>query len=104
MIYELPLQIIYPSPSMPKGRNKELIDRRDKALIRRYYYWTEVQRLRLDDTLRQLSMNEFFISEERIMAIIRTQAHLASDVPIQARQKVRVPRITSAHLALFTGE
>ena len=30
---------------MPKGRDKTLIELRDEALLRRYYYWTEVQRL-----------------------------------------------------------
>ena len=42
---------------------------RDEALCRRYYYWTEVQRLRFDDALTVLSRQEFFISEERIMSI-----------------------------------
>ena len=37
---------------MGKGRDKELIRLRDEALCRRYYYWTEVQRLRFDDALR----------------------------------------------------
>ena len=37
--------------TMKKGRNKELIKLRDEALYRRYYYWTEVQRLRFDDAL-----------------------------------------------------
>lgn len=56
---------------MAKGRDKELIKLRDEALCRRYYYWTERQRLRFDDALKILSEREFFISEERIMAIIR---------------------------------
>ena len=47
--------------AMKKGRNKELIKLRDEALYRRYYYWTEVQRLRFDDALRLLSEREFFI-------------------------------------------
>ena len=34
---------------MAKGRDKNLIELRDEALCRRYYYWTEVQRLRFDD-------------------------------------------------------
>ena len=37
------------SDTMPRGRNKHLIEQRNSALIRRYYYWTEVQRLRFDD-------------------------------------------------------
>lgn len=37
---------------MGKGRDKELIKLRDEALCRRYYYWTEIQRLRFDDALK----------------------------------------------------
>ena len=56
---------------MAKGRDKELIRKRNEALCRRYYFWTEVQGLRFDRALKILSEQEFFISEERIMAIIR---------------------------------
>ena len=59
---------------MGKGRDKELIKLRDEALCRRYYYWTEIQRLRFDDALKVLSEREFFISEERIMTIIRRKS------------------------------
>lgn len=44
---------------MAKGRDKNLIELRDEALCRRYYYWTEVQRLRFDDALKVLSRQEF---------------------------------------------
>jgi len=54
-----------------KGRDKGLISARDHKLYERYYYWTEVQRLRFDDALHVLSTKEFFISESRIMQIIR---------------------------------
>lgn len=56
---------------MSKGRDKHLIDERDRKLFARYYYWTEVKRLRFDDTIRKLSSEEFFISEGRVMQIIR---------------------------------
>lgn len=56
---------------MSKGRDKRLISARDRKLFERYYYWTEVKRLRFDDALRKLSSEEFFISEGRIMHIIR---------------------------------
>ena len=54
---------------MPRGRNKALIARRDEMLCHRYHYWTETQRLRFDDTLKILSEEEFFLSEERILTI-----------------------------------
>lgn len=56
---------------MGKGRNKQLIEERDRRLFERYYYWTEVKRLRFDDTISILSTQEFFLSEGRIMHIIR---------------------------------
>ena len=56
---------------MAKGRSKVLISSRDIRLIERYYYWTEVRRLRFDDTIKKLSEEEFFISESRVMQIVR---------------------------------
>ena len=70
---------------MGKGRDKNLIDLRNYKLCHRYYYWTEVVRLRFDDVLKVLSEKEFFISEERIMAIIRdcyNNSNYISDKPI----------------------
>ena len=45
---------------MGKGRDKELIKLRDVALCRRYYYWTEIQRMRYDDAFKMLSEIEYF--------------------------------------------
>lgn len=89
---------------MPKGRDKELISRRDEALCRRYYYWTEVQRLRFDDALKVLSKEEFFISEERIMSIIRRKCKELDDIAVKPVPKVKKPRITQAQLQLFTDD
>ena len=55
---------------MGKGRNKNLVELRDQALLRRYYYWTEIKRLRFDDVYQIISESEFFISIDRISAII----------------------------------
>ena len=90
---------VYKIFAMAKGRNKHLIEKRNEALCRRYYYWTEVQRLRFDDALRILSEQEFFLSEERILSIIRENiAKLKDVVPVK---KVKVPRLTAAQLTLF---
>ena len=94
-VYQIPL-------FMPKGRNKDLISRRDEKLLRRYYYWTEVQRRRFDDALRILSEEEFFISEARIMAIIRRNCDKLDDIEVKPVPKVRKPRVSQ--LALFSGE
>ena len=89
---------------MPKGRDKTLIELRDEALLRRYYYWTEVQRLRFDDALRILSRQEFFISEERIMAIIRRKCDMLKEIALKPVPKVKRPRLTAVQLSLFTGD
>ena len=86
---------------MGKGRSKRLIDKRDEHLCRRYYYWTEKQRLRFDDALRILSEQEFFISEERIMAIIRRKCHELKDIEVKPVPKIRMPRLNALQLTLF---
>ena len=89
---------------MAKGRDKNLIELRDEALCRRYYYWTEVQRLRFDDALKVLSRQEFFISEERIMSIIRRKCRELKDLEVKPVPQVKKPRLTATQLSLFTGE
>ena len=86
---------------MGKGRNSELIRKRDEALCRRYYELTEKQRLRFDDALRVLSQQEFFISEGRIMAIIRKKVGELKDIALKPVPKVKMPRLTAKQLELF---
>ena len=88
---------------MSKGRNKNLIKKRNEALIRRYYYWTEVRRRRFDDVLKILSEEEFFLSEERILSIIREAGnrHEKDRVPVPQSPHRRMPRITEKQLSLF---
>lgn len=52
-------------------RKKELKAARDMKMFERYYYWIEVRRLRFDDAVKKLSEEEFFVSEERVMQIVR---------------------------------
>lgn len=89
---------------MARGRDKTLISLRDEKLLRRYYYWTEVQRLRFDDALKILSRDEFFLSEDRIMAIIRANCHKLDDIGVRPVPKVRKPRLSASQLSLFTGD
>ncbi len=56
---------------MGKGRDKALIAARDQRVFERYYYWTEVKRLRFDDAVKKLSEEEFFLSESRILQVVR---------------------------------
>ncbi len=94
----------YPPPGLPRGRNKGLIDKRNEALCRRWYYWTEGQRLRFDDALKILSEQEFFISEDRVMAIIRQYCKEHPEGDIRPAPKIKVPKLTAGQLRLFSGE
>ena len=50
-----------------------LREQRDKKVFERYIYWTEQQRLRFDDTIKKLSEQEFFLTEDYILQIIRKE-------------------------------
>jgi len=89
---------------MGKGRNKDLIKLRNEALLRRYYFWIEVQRLRFDDALKVLSEREFFISEERIMAIIRNAICNGENNKTLTVPRVKAPRLTAAMLNLLSED
>ena len=84
---------------MAKGRSKNLISLRDEKLIR-----TEIRRRRFDDALAILSQEEFFISEARIMAIIRKNCDKLTDIEVRPVPKVKMPRVTAMQLTLFAGE
>lgn len=86
---------------MSRGRSSELIMKRNEALLRRYYYWTEIQRLRFDDALKILSEKEFFISVDRIMAIIRSNCNRLKDIDVKPVPKIKKPRLTAAQLSLL---
>lgn len=88
------------------GRDKNLIEARNRKIAVRYYYWTEIRRLRFDDAIRQLSENEFFLSEQRVMAILRNMAKVGTlnGVDCKTKPHVRKPRITSEQFKLFKGE
>ena len=70
-----------------RGRNRKLISLRDEKLLYRWYYWTEICRRRLDDALQILSQEEFFISEERIIAIIRENSHIFERIQKEHAEK-----------------
>lgn len=90
--------------SRRKGRSEELISLRDEKLMRRWHYWTEVQRLRFDDALKVLSTQEFFISEERVMSIIRKNIDRMEELAVKPAPAVKKPRLNQDQLSLFTGE
>lgn len=86
---------------MPKGRSKELIKARNAKIAQRWYYWTERQRLRFDDALKILSRQEFFLSEERILCILKQYAKEHPSRNLSVKTKVKVPKLTVEQLSLF---
>ena len=90
---------------MRRQRDTRLIEKRNKKICARYYYWTEVQRLRSDDALHQLSEEEFFLSEATILNILRTmqrmgEAELRKNSTLKKPQKM--PTISASVLAFMT--
>lgn len=71
-----------------------MIEKRNEDLLKRYHYWTEVKRLRFDDTLKVLSEQEFYISEPRIMAIIRENIDKLEGIKVKPVPKVRIAQIS----------
>ena len=88
-----------------KGRSQELIAKRDAMLCRRYHYWTEIwteiARRRFDDTLKILSEEEFFLSEERILVILRRNSNLLQEL-LQTSKTNKAPRRIKKE-TLFSG-
>lgn len=62
------------------ARSEELVKNRDQRLFERYYYWTEILRLRFDDAIAKLATEEFFISEGRVEQIIRRKIQEGAEV------------------------
>lgn len=89
---------------MKRGRDQELIRKRDEALCRRWVVLTEQERLRYDDALKVLSEQEFFISEERIMAILRKMSGQMRHIIQRGVPKVRKPRLTHRQLDLLFAD
>lgn len=42
------------------------VESRNKMLVLRYYYWTEIRRRRYDDVLKILSDSEFYVEDRTI--------------------------------------
>ena len=77
---------------MKRGRSHILIEARDRRMFERYYYWTEVRRMRFDDTIKKLSEEECFVSESRVMQVVRQMIRDGATVDGKTIQK-----------SLFTG-
>lgn len=89
---------------MSRGRNRELIEKRNEKLAQRWYYWTEQQRLRFDDALKILSQQEFFLSEDRVMTILREYIKEHPQTKMSTHIKIKAPKLTAEQLSLFPDQ
>ena len=91
-----------------KGRNRRLIEARNRKIAQRYYYWTEVKRLRFDDAVKELSENEFFLSEFMIWQILKkTSAPNTPNTPNTPKEytpKKQQSKSSDDQLTLFPEE
>ena len=62
---------------------------RDRKLFERFYYWSEVKRLRFDDTIAKLSIEEFFLAEATTLRIVRRMLMDGATVGGKAVEKSR---------------
>ncbi|MGQ0738372.1 MAG: transposase, partial [Bacteroidota bacterium] len=63
-----------------KGRSPALIQLRNEYLIKRYYYWHELNQIRRDITLVRLSREEVFLEIFTIESILRDCYHLWKEI------------------------
>ena len=86
-----------------------MINERDRRLFERFYYWSEVKRLRFDDTIRKLSTEEFFLAEATTLRIIKRLLMEGATVDGQAVKRsrymgfrsLRKQKSSSSQLSLF---
>ncbi len=64
------------------------LEKRNRVLAVRYYYWTEIKRRRFDDVLNILADREFFI-EARTISNILVQQQAFLDKMIMRRPPMR---------------
>ena len=90
---------------MKRQRDQRLIEKRNAKIAARYYYWTEVMRLRSDDAIHQLSEEEFFLSEATILQILRkAQRFGEEEIRKMAHLKgpmAKPPKISAEMLSLM---
>ncbi len=70
---------------MPKGRSKELIERRNRDLYRDYRHLMDVKKLRYSAAITQLS-EKYYISEFTVLDVLRTCIR-GEDEPKEAKKE-----------------
>ena len=73
---------------------RDRLDKRNRLLTARYYYWTEVKRRRFDDVLKILSDQEFFVEERTISNTLIAMDDLYNDL---LNQKLSLRKLKSMY-------
>lgn len=63
-----------------KGRNPHFINLRNQSLVKRYYFWYDIERLRRDDVLEKLSELEFFLDIDYIARLLKENHYLLKEL------------------------
>lgn len=87
-----------------KGRSPKLIQRRNEYLIKRYYYWYELRRLRIDDVLDVLQNDEIFLDADYILTIIRNNSHLLKELKTVRPKESTLMSYRFTYAPLITGD
>ena len=56
--------------SQIRGARSERLFKRNRVLVARYFYWTDIRRRRYDDVIRILEEDEFFVEYQTISRIL----------------------------------
>lgn len=59
---------------------RDRLDKRDRIMAARYYYWTEIKRRRFDDVLKILTDNEFFVEDRTINNTLVAQSEFYNEL------------------------
>jgi hypothetical protein len=80
------------SPPTRRGRSEPLQRMRDRCLLARYYYYSQLKGRFLDDVLYLLT-SEFFLSKERILRLVKENAEVVRTL---REQKIKISHLQHA--------
>lgn len=72
----------------------ERIEERNKMLVLRYYYWTEIKRRRTDDVLHILCSQEFFVEDRTVWNAVLNYGDYLSEI---ARKRPSIHKLRKEH-------
>lgn len=71
---------------------QDRLAKRNRTIVARYYYWTEIKRRRFDDVMKILSDYEFFVGERTIQNALVDQDELLHSLLEQRPTKQKLAK------------